>query len=148
MTEIPEHLKRRAEEAMRKAVVREQSDRPYMQGEIRPTQQIQKQQPKPIAAIGRIVHYHAPTHKFVHNEQDHTFDLVEDTSKIGAWRAINNGSDIAPAMIVRAWNETYVNIRIFVDGHDLPWKTSVNLITGTPTPNDFVNGYCTWPERV
>jgi hypothetical protein len=39
----------------------------------------------------------------------------------------NNNSDHAPAVIVRAWSDTLVNVRIFQDGPDVPWMASVPL---------------------
>lgn len=39
----------------------------------------------------------------------------------------NNGSDVAPAVICRAWSDSLVNLRILGDGSDVAWMTSVML---------------------
>lgn len=39
----------------------------------------------------------------------------------------NNGSDIAPAIITRVWNDALVNIRVINDSMNVEWKTSVSL---------------------
>lgn len=42
--------------------------------------------------------------------------------------ALNNGSNVAAAMIVRVWSESLVNLRVFVDGKsDVLSMTSVGL---------------------
>lgn len=41
--------------------------------------------------------------------------------------ARNNGSEIAPALITRVWTEQGVNVRVLLDGTDVPWLTSVTL---------------------
>ena len=58
----------------------------------------------PTAAVGRIVHVFADP-------------------------AQNNGADVAPAMITRAWSDECVNIRVLRDGPPAPeeWQTSVSL---------------------
>jgi len=56
----------------------------------------------PKAAVGRIVHV-----------------LVDPE--------VNNGSDVAPAVIVRAWTEECVNLRALLDGPETPWLTSYSL---------------------
>lgn len=40
----------------------------------------------------------------------------------------NNGSDVAPAVITRVFNDELVNVRILFDAHDIEWKTSVLLL--------------------
>jgi hypothetical protein len=39
----------------------------------------------------------------------------------------NNGADISPAKICRAWSDTSVNLRVFGDGVDCAWMTTVPL---------------------
>jgi hypothetical protein len=39
----------------------------------------------------------------------------------------NNGSDEAPAVVVRRWSGTTVNVRVLLDGTAVPWVTSVQL---------------------
>ena len=41
--------------------------------------------------------------------------------------ATNNGSDLAPAVITRAWGPSMVNVKVLNDGPDNEWKTSVSL---------------------
>lgn len=55
-----------------------------------------------VAAVGRIVHV------FVDPAQ-------------------NNGTDIAPAVITRVWNEQGVNLKVLLDHADNIWLTSVTL---------------------
>lgn len=81
--------------------------------------------------------------------------------------ATNNGSDVAPAMIVRAFGDPYVhdglecqtvNVRIIADSREVPWSTSIRLFSERPTPEQIetlssINpkGYgavAFWPPRV
>jgi hypothetical protein len=39
----------------------------------------------------------------------------------------NNGTDVAPAVITRVWNEQGVNLRVLLDGESTLWRTSVPL---------------------
>lgn len=41
--------------------------------------------------------------------------------------AHNNGSDVAPAVITRVWNEQGVNLKVLLDNPDNIWLTSVTL---------------------
>lgn len=41
--------------------------------------------------------------------------------------ARNNGSDVAPAVITRVWNEHGVNLKVLLDSPDNIWLTSVAL---------------------
>ncbi len=52
------------------------------------------------------------------------------TYKLGVYDGdpgvVNNGSLECPAVIVRVWSDTCVNLRLLFDGAgELPWKTSV-----------------------
>lgn len=55
---------------------------------------------------------------------------------------LNNGFDVAAAIITRVWSHTegrteedgpveppvsLVNVRVLLDGHDTPWKTSIPI---------------------
>jgi len=51
----------------------------------------------------------------------------------------NNGSDTCPAIVVRAWSATCVNLRLLTNGPNTPWVTSV--LFGTE------DGQWSWPER-
>jgi len=42
----------------------------------------------------------------------------------------NNGADEAPAIVVRAWSDTCVNLRVLIDGEQTLWVTSVLLGDG------------------
>lgn len=58
--------------------------------------------------------------------------------------AQNNGTDLAPAIITRVWNDTLVNLRIFVDTPAAPLsKTSATL-----GEDDASGAMCWWPPRV
>lgn len=43
---------------------------------------------------------------------------------------LNNGIDTAPAIITRVWSDTCVNVKIFTDGHEDLWRTSIPLFEG------------------
>lgn len=62
--------------------------------------------------------------------------------------AANNGSDTAPAIITRVWNDDMVNVRIMLDTFTCPpSQTSVRLCD---TEDDAVKAghACYWPPRV
>lgn len=54
-----------------------------------------------------------------------------------------NGSEECPAIIVRVWSDTCVNLKLLEDGQQNSWKTSVltSELAGTA-------GQWRWPERV
>lgn len=61
----------------------------------------------------------------------------------------NNGSDEAPAIITRVWNDTMVNVRILKDSRETDWRTSLKLAEEKPT--EFISKeecVCWWPPRV
>lgn len=75
-------------------------------------------------SVGRIVHY-------VLSESESSPELK------------NNNATVLPAVIVRVWSETCVNLKVSVDGHQVDvWKTSV-LFSEEPKP-----GFWSWPPRV
>jgi hypothetical protein len=85
--------------------------------------------------VGRIVH----------------FVVDADTAK---WIAIKHegrscnlpkAGDVLPAMIVKVWAPTYVNLHVFVDGEIPVWVTSVKFSELRPENEQRV---CFWPERV
>ena len=90
-------------------------------------------------SLGRIVIFHGSTLEF-----------TEGTETQEHGRTLCNGANEAPAIITRVWSDTYVNVRVVLDGNDTLWKTSVDLLPEgeEPSLNNLLNGYCTWPERV
>jgi hypothetical protein len=61
---------------------------------------------------------------------------------------MNNGSDVAPATIVRVWTDEMVNLKVHCDGHSELWQTSVNLYgTAEDVPADAQQA-AYWPPRV
>lgn len=60
----------------------------------------------------------------------------------------NNGATIAPAIITRVYESAtgwLVNLRVFLDGEQIFWKTSVKL-GDAPVPSDLYA--CWYPPRV
>lgn len=62
----------------------------------------------------------------------------------------NNGQDYAPAMIVRVWNDTRVNLRVLHDSENITWKTSVKLCDSEEEARnpDAYGHTAYWPPRV
>lgn len=61
----------------------------------------------------------------------------------------NNGSDLAPAVIVRVWNDTMVNVKVFNDSPECQWKTSVYLFANEEDARTHgILNACFWPPRV
>lgn len=73
--------------------------------------------------IGRIVIY-----RFTDQEKE----LKDGKSPV-------NGADEAPAMVVRVWGESCVNLKVILDGEGTLWATSRN--------NGEGSGNWRWPER-
>lgn len=59
--------------------------------------------------------------------------------------AKNNGSDEAPAIITRVWNDTLVNVKVLNDSPNNEWKTSVTLHAEKP---ENAQHAAWWPPRV
>lgn len=67
----------------------------------------------------------------------------------------NNGSDVAPALITRVWENELVNVRVLLDGPDVLWLTSIKLFGERPAEDDETVGRDTngvqraafWPSR-
>lgn len=76
-------------------------------------------------SLGRIVIYH--------------FSPYEEIDM-----AKNGGAEVAPAVVVRVWSDTVVNLKILTDSSMDLWKPNVKLDKAV-NPRD---GYWTWPERV
>ena len=61
--------------------------------------------------------------------------------------ALNNGADVAPAVITRVWSDELVNVRVLLDSEAVLWKTSVSLCADEDTAR--AKGHAVyWPPRV
>jgi len=61
----------------------------------------------------------------------------------------NNGSDVAPATVVRVWSDDLVNLKVHLDNHTDKWKTSVKLFDTEEEAREYgIAGACFWPPRV
>lgn len=87
-------------------------------GLVHPTNDYPK---KVVPTVGRIVHYFPHSREFEGND-----------------------SSPLPAVIVRVWSDTCVNLKVFTDGLNDVWKTSV-----TKNPDGVVNvsGFWDWPAK-
>lgn len=60
--------------------------------------------------------------------------------------AVNNGADIAPAVITRVWNDKVVNVRVLLDSDAVQWRTSVAYAESFEDVTH--TQHWTWPPRV
>lgn len=60
---------------------------------------------------------------------------------------MNNGSDVAPAIITRAWSDTTVNLRVLADGDSILWRTSCIYAEDLNSRDQPHMNYWTWPPR-
>ena len=64
--------------------------------------------------------------------------------------AMNNGADVAPAIITRVWTGTSINVRVLLDSDVVPpWRTSLThaeTLDGLDAP--IRHSRWTWPPRV
>lgn len=60
--------------------------------------------------------------------------------------AVNNGADVAPAVITRVWNDEVINVRVLLDSDAVQWRTSVGYAESFE--NIEHNHQWTWPPRV
>ncbi|MGW4108546.1 hypothetical protein [Streptomyces sp. NPDC004976] len=63
---------------------------------------------------------------------------------------MNNGADVAPAIITRVWNDSTINVRVLLDSQNAPeWRTSLvhtdalEGLDGNASPHRWA-----WPPRV
>ncbi|MET9088129.1 hypothetical protein ABZX77_40670 [Streptomyces sp. NPDC004237] len=59
--------------------------------------------------------------------------------------AVNNGADVAPAIITRVWSAQVINVRVLLDSDAIQWRTSVKYVDGldgVEHPHAW-----TWPEQ-
>jgi len=62
---------------------------------------------------------------------------------------MNNGSDVAPAIITRVWSDTTVNVRVLADSQNPPlWRTSATYTEDLATREQTHVNYWTWPPRI
>lgn len=61
---------------------------------------------------------------------------------------MNNGSNVAPAIITRVWSETTVNLRVLADGDSILWRTSSTYAENPDNLDQPHLNYWTWPPRV
>lgn len=61
----------------------------------------------------------------------------------------NNGAKVAPAVVTRVWSDSCVNLRVFMDGPEVAWRTSVALFESQESfESAGVASGCYWPPRV
>lgn len=77
----------------------------------------------PKAAVGRIVIYQPSEHDK---------------------EARNNSASEVPAIIVHAWDDVCLNLKVFTDGNQDLWRTSVQRSDVAPAGSNSWR----WPERV
>ena len=71
----------------------------------------------------------------------------------GADVEVNNGADVAPAVITRVWGERpgggwSVNVKVLNDGLSCEWKTSRILFETEEEARAYgIAGSCFWPPR-
>lgn len=68
---------------------------------------------------------------------------------------LNNGAEVAPAIITRVWGEHpdggwTVNLRVLCDSENTLWQTSVRLVESeSDIPSgSWVGAWAYWPPRV
>ena len=59
---------------------------------------------------------------------------------------VHNGAEMLPAVIVRVWSDTCVNLKVFNDGDLDFWKTSVLLDEDIDKPTQ--SNTWRWPVRL
>jgi hypothetical protein len=61
--------------------------------------------------------------------------------------AMNNGSDVAPAVITRVWDDGSVNVHVLPDGNVTEWRTSLVQVDDLADRGDSQHVWM-WPPRV
>jgi hypothetical protein len=64
---------------------------------------------------------------------------------------MNNGADVAAAVITRVWSPTTVNLRVLADGESLLWRTSSTYaddLDAIDADDPTRLNRWTWPPRV
>lgn len=91
------------------------------------------QRPEPVPTIGRIVHLKL--------SQWHVDAIRNARKEAGGYQGNDvEVGEIVPAIVVKSWSPTCVNLRVILDGKDMPWFTSV--VKGDDA------GTWHWPPRV
>ena len=87
-----------------------------------------------MPTVGRIVLYRPrnPNHPFLPG-----YSTPADGSALDA--SSHNYAEVVPAVIVRVWSPSCVNLKVFADGPATPWHTSVNF--------GDQPGQWSWPTR-
>jgi hypothetical protein len=62
--------------------------------------------------------------------------------------AMNNGSDLAPAVITRVWEDGSVNVHVLPDGNVTEWRTSLVEVEAIDDRNNDSQHVWAWPPRV
>lgn len=60
--------------------------------------------------------------------------------------AVNNGAEIAPAIITRVWTDEVINVRVLLDSDAVQWRTSVGYVDSFDDIE--TTHHWTWPPRV
>lgn len=105
-----------------------------------PIQQQQPQTPAPkpaeVPTVGRIVHYvlDEADAKII-NEEMHTHPHIGGSHYAGQH---------VPAIVTQVWTPECVNLKVFLDGIDVLWRTSV---LRDASPSALLQHFWHWPER-
>lgn len=64
---------------------------------------------------------------------------------------MNNGADVAPAIITRVWSDSTVNLRVLADSENVLWRTSSTYapdLDAIPADDPGRMSRWSWPPRV
>ncbi|MFF7171080.1 hypothetical protein [Streptomyces pseudovenezuelae] len=62
-------------------------------------------------------------------------------------QAVNNGSDVAPAIVSRVWSETSINVRVVEDGPRIEWRQSLEYTDDLSSLDRGELYWWTWPPQ-